>query len=94
MAYGSEKLLAQLRYRSSSLAGRVVRKERIAQGQICAQISPRGANLFILTREKVAPWGPMFLLTSSYVFVLLKEPLGMQNCPRPAGGVRNRTVVL
>jgi len=29
MAYGSEKLLAQLRYRSSSLAGRVVRKERI-----------------------------------------------------------------
>jgi len=33
MAYGSEKLLAQLRYRSSSLAGRVVREERIAQGK-------------------------------------------------------------
>src|SRR5205807_9928754 len=53
-----------------------------------------GANPLIPIREKAAAWWPIFCSTNSYVFLLFKGSLEMHSCPRSAGAVRNRTVLL
>src|SRR6266478_3778150 len=42
----------------------------------------------------VAPCLPFFCSTNTHVFLPFKKSPGMQSCPRSAGSVRNRTVVL